>query len=295
MNRNRLAPRTLCALLVVLACTEHSETALEPSGAKSGAASPVLLAVGDIAGCPSGYKDEAVSNLVSGISGTIALLGDLVYDDGTTKEFQNCYAPSWGRHLSRSRPAPGNHEYHTSNASPYYNYFGSRAGPAGKGYYTFTLGSWRIYSLNSERNLSAQASWLKSQLAAHPSKCVLAFWHKPLFTSGKNSPETAMRPLFTVLYNAGAEIVLNAHNHGYDRFAPQDPSGKAASRGIRQFVVGTGGSKLYGFGSPRRNSQVRYAGGHGVLKLDLGGESYSWRYVSVPGKSFTDSGSGSCR
>jgi hypothetical protein len=157
------------------------------------------------------------------------------------------------------------------------------------------LGSWHIVVLNSERNTRAQATWLKTDLARNRNRCTLAYWHKPLFTSGKHAPSSNMRPLFSLLYGAGAEVVLSSHNHQYERFAPQSPSGRRDyARGIRQFVVGTGGGNLYPFRGKKPNSQVRYNGGHGVLKLTLSEGSYSWRFVSVAGKRFTDSGSGRC-
>lgn len=165
----------------------------------------VLLAAGDIAGCAEHYQDEVTAKFVDTLPGTIALLGDVVYQHGTRWQFRNCYHPSWGRLLSRSRPSPGNHEYRTNEAAPYYEYFGSRAGPSGKGYYTYRLGAWRIYSLNSERNLAEQETWLKAHLAANPSKCILAYWHKPLYTSGRVPPTPAVRPLFDAFYRAGAE------------------------------------------------------------------------------------------
>jgi acid phosphatase type 7 len=251
-----------------------------------------VISAGDIASCSSSFRDEATAGLVEGISGTVLTLGDHAYPDGTTANFR-CYNASWGKFKSRTRPTPGNHEYHTSGAAPYYSYFGARAGPSGRGYYSFNLGGWHIVSLNSERLSSAQERWLKADLAAHPTKCTLAFWHKPLFTSGRHAPATAMRPLFRILYDAGAEIVLSGHNHNYERFAPQTPSGNASSsRGITQFVVGTGGASLYDFTRLTPNSKARYKG-HGVLKLDLKATSYSYSFVALSGSS-KDSGSGTC-
>ncbi|HEU4680528.1 MAG TPA: metallophosphoesterase [Gemmatimonadales bacterium] len=267
-----------------------------PPNAASAATSVVVVAAGDIATCNSS-GDEATARLLDKISGTVLALGDLAYPDGTASNFSKCYRPSWGRHRSRTRPTPGNHEYHSSGAAPYYSYFGSRAGPARRGYYSYNLGSWHIVVLESEANRTAQVSWLKADLAANRRRCTLAYWHRPLFTSSsKHGPFTAMRPLFTILYNAGADLVLSAHNHQYERFYPQTPTGApSSSRGIRQFVVGTGGAGLYGFRStPARNSQKRYKGGYGVLKLTLNDASYSWRFISVAGKTFSDAGSASC-
>jgi acid phosphatase type 7 len=256
----------------------------------------VLVGAGDIAACNSD-GDEATAQLLDEIEGTVITLGDNAYPDGTESDFSRCYGPSWGRHLSRTRPAPGNHDYHSTGAAPYFAYFGTRAGPAGKGYYSYDHGSWHIVALNSERSLTAQASWLEADLAATPRLCTLAYWHNPLFTSGSvHGPATNMRPLFAILYEAGADVVLSAHNHQYERFGPQTPAGDADSAaGIRYFVVGTGGAGLYDFKpTPARNSQVRYNGGYGVLKLTLSDSSYSWQFISVAGKTFSDTGSTAC-
>ena len=260
--------------------------------------STVLVGAGDIADCSS-TGDEATANLLNNISGTVFTAGDNAYPDGTTTDFSQCYQPSWGRHKSRTRPSPGNHDYNTSGAAPYYVYFGSNAGPTGRGYYSYDIGAWHIISLNSNISMasgSAQETWLVSDLAATSKTCVLAYWHHPRFSSSDhhgNQPQT--QPLWEALYNARAEIVISAHDHTYERFSPQRPDGTAdASRGIREFVVGTGGRDLYTFGPPQPNSLVRYNSTFGVLKLTLGSGSYSWQYIPVSGGSFTDSGSGTC-
>jgi hypothetical protein len=254
-----------------------------------------LVAAGDIASCSTTDGDAATARLVNAIPGTAATLGDNAYPDGTASNYR-CYNATWGQFKSRTRPVPGNHEYHTSGAWPYFSYFGSRAGPAGRGWYSYNLGAWHIVALNSEKSLSEQATWLRADLAAHRTKCTLAYWHRPLYTSGSaHGPYTPMRPIFRILYDAGAEIVLGGHNHEYERFAPQNADGRAdGARGVRQFVVGTGGAGLYGFGSAKPNSQKRYSGGYGVLKLTLSAGGYAWRFISVAGKSFTDSGTGAC-
>jgi calcineurin-like phosphoesterase family protein len=266
-----------------------------PDAASALAAAPVtVVAAGDIAGCGSANRDEATAKLVHRIGGTVLVLGDNAYPDGTAADYR-CYNASWGRFKSRTRPTPGNHEYHTAGAAPYFSYFGSRAGPAGKGYYSFNLGSWHIVSLNSEGNILTQAKWLKADLAANKTKCTLAYWHRPTFTSGAvHGPFLPMRLLFGILYQAGADVVLSGHNHQYERFAPQNPIGRAdPSRGITQFVVGTGGfHSLYNFTSPKPNSQVRYKG-WGVLKLDLRAGRYSYTFVPVSGR-FRDKGTRRC-
>jgi hypothetical protein len=283
------------ALAVAFACAEQAGVLMQPSEQQSEAeASAILLAVGDIAGCADHYKDEVTAELVAGIPGTIALLGDLVYQNGTRWQFRNCYDPSWGRVLSRSRPVPGNHEYRTDQAGPYYEYFGSLAGPAGKGYYTYTLGSWRIYALNSERLIAEQTTWLKAHLAANPSKCILAYWHKPLYTGGRNPNEPTVRPLFDALFKAGAEVVLSGHNHHYERFAPQNANGRYRARGTRQFVIGTGGAQLEGFVTIQPNSERRYVEGWGVLRMTLSPGKYGWKFLPVLGAASADTGSANC-
>jgi hypothetical protein len=255
----------------------------------------VLVGAGDIAGCASAYDDEATAALVARIRGAVFTLGDNAYPNGRTQDY-SCYGASWGAFKDRTYPSPGNHDYRTADGAPYFAYFGDRAGPPGRGWYSYDLGGWHIVSLNSERDLDAQAVWLAADLAAHPARCTLAYWHRPLFTSGRRHPPYApMRPIFQVLYEAGADLVLSGHNHQYERFAPQDPNGRADSaRGIREFVVGTGGDALYTFRAPAPNSEVRYNGGHGVLKLTLYPDRYAFQFVSVAGKEFGDSGGGEC-
>ena len=291
----RLFAVSACAATAALGCDDHSETAMHPSDAPAAAEAPaILLAAGDIAGCADHYRDEVTAELLAGLPGTIAPLGDVVYQNGTRWQFRNCYHPSWGRVLARSRPTPGNHEYRTTEASPYYEYFGAQAGPPGKGYYSYTLGTWQIYSLNSERNIAEQTAWLKAHLATNKSRCILAYWHKPLYTSGEVPPTPEVRPMFDALYRAGAEVVLNGHQHNYERFAPQDADSNHKARGTRQFVIGTGGAQLEGFVSVAKNSKVRYVAGHGVLRMNLSPGMYSWNFLPVAGAPPADSGAANC-
>jgi len=225
--------------------------------------------------------------------------GDNAYDSGTLTEYNNYYNPNWGRHKARTKPSPGNHEYNTSGATGYFDYFGSLAGPYGRGYYSYDLGSWHVVSLDSEISMavgSAQEQWLRTDLAASTKPCTLAYWHKPLFTSGSNhAPETATRPLFQALYDYNAEVVVNGHNHQYERFAPQNPTGGADStRGIREFVAGMGGASHYSFGTIQPNSQARNSDTYGVLKFTLHNNSYDWQFVPEAGKTYTDSGTTTC-
>jgi acid phosphatase type 7 len=289
---------TLGSLLTaaMLACTDQPGSEMSPTGASAEVEVPaIVLAVGDITGCPHWYKDEATAAMVAQMPGTILALGDVVYQNGTPWEFRNCYDPSWGPLRSRTRPAPGNHEYRTDQAWVYYDYFGERAGPPGKGYYTFTHGTWRIYSLNSERNIPEQTTWLRKHLRENPSKCVLAYWHKPYYTSGPVPPTPAVRPLFLELWRARADVVLNGHQHSYERFDPQDADSSYRADGVRQFVIGTGGAQLEPPIAPlAKHSRVHYVKGWGVLELKLSPGKYSWRFVPIPGSPKADSGSANC-
>jgi hypothetical protein len=261
----------------------------------------VLLAAGDIASCSSS-GDEVTARLLDGLPGTIAALGDLAYQNGTATEFARCFGPSWGRHRERIRPAIGNHEYGSAGAAPYFRYFGASAGDPGRGYYSYDLGAWHVVVLNSNCGLvgcqagSAQERWLRADLAANPRACTLAYWHHPLFTSGANHPgEVRVRPLFQALSDAGADVVLSGHNHNYERFAPQSPAGRPdPARGIREFVVGTGGGGHYAFGTIQPNSEVRNQNAYGVLRMTLHASSYDWQFVPEPGRSFHDSGTNAC-
>jgi hypothetical protein len=258
----------------------------------------VLVGAGDIADCGTS-GDEATANLLDNIAGTVFTAGDNAYNDGSPTNYSQCYAPTWGRHRARTRPSPGNHDYRTSGASGYFDYYGSNAGPAGLGYYSYNLGNWHIISLNSNIDMSAgspQEQWLRADLAASNKPCTLAYWHHPRFSSGSHHGSSPTpQPLWQALYDARAEVVISGHEHNYERFAPQTPTGSAdASRGIREFVVGTGGTDFYPSGTPIANSQVRNTGTWGVLKLTLSSNRYTWQFIPVAGKTFTDSGSGTC-
>ena len=264
---------------------------------------PVLVGAGDIAACGSQFTgDEATAALLDTISGTVVTLGDTVYPSGTADQFSQCYDPTWGRQKARTRPAPGNHDYLSANATPYFQYFGSAAGEPGKGYYSYDLGTWHIIALNSNcggvggcDSASPEYQWLVADLAAHPASCTLAYFHHPRFSSGPHGNNTFVQPFWQALYDAGAEVVLNGHDHDYERFAPQTPTGAAdAQRGMREFVVGTGGYSHYALGAPVANSQVGNDDTFGVLKLTLHHDSYDWQFVPEAGHTFTDSGTGAC-
>ncbi len=261
------------------------------------AADPVVVGAGDISDCGSA-EDEATAQLLDDIPGTVLTFGDNAYSSGSAAQYRDCYGPTWGRHKSRTKPSPGNHEYETSGAAGYFGYFGGAAGPAGKGWYSYDLGSWHIVVLNSNcgdvgcGSSSAQVTWLRADLAANAGEHVIAYWHHPRFSSGEHGNDDSVQPFWDALYAAGADIVLNGHDHDYEQFAPQDPRGNAdAAHGIREFVVGTGGRELRGRGSTEKNSQT-FSATYGVLKLTLHANSYDWRFVPIAGESYTDAGTG---
>jgi hypothetical protein len=273
---------------------------------------PVFVGSGDIASC-NRTADEATAKLLDHIvagapaTTTVFTTGDNAYESGTASEFTNCYHPNWGRHKAITRPTVGNHEYYTlQNASGYFDYFGAKAGNSTEGYYSFDLGQWHIVALNSMCEkvggcgaTSPMVEWLERDLAANPRTCTLAYFHHPLFSSGSSSGgNSKMKPTWQALYAARADVVLNGHVHNYERFAPQTPSGTADSaKGIREFVIGTGGYSLNSFKTTVANSQVRNANSFGVLKLTLHPTGYDWEFVAVDGTvdgRTADSGTGSC-
>jgi uncharacterized protein YjdB len=256
----------------------------------------VLVGAGDIGSC-IGDGDEATAKLLDRIPGTVFAAGDNVYKSGTAAEFANCYGPTWGRHKARTRPVAGNHEYETPGATGYFGYFGAAAGDPDKGYYSYEVGSWHVVTLNSNLPAKAgtpQAQWLTADLEGHQTRCTVAIWHHPSFSSDSGS--TRMRDAWQILYDHGAEIVISGHHHNYERFAPQTATGVLdPSRGLRQFVVGTGGRSLGGkTGWSPPNTEIRYTEGFGVLKLTLHADWYEWEFVPVAGTSFTDEGSARC-
>jgi 3',5'-cyclic AMP phosphodiesterase CpdA len=228
-------------------------------------------------------------------------LGDHAYERGTAEEFRDCYGPRWGRFKDRTRPSPGNHDYLTNNGQAYYDFFGDAAGPKGKGYYSYELGTWHIIALNSTVDASGrsdQMKWLKDDLAAHHTACMLAYWHIPVFSSGPHGQDlreaARMLDVWHVLYQYGVDVVVNGHDHDYERFALQDFDGKPDPKGIREFVVGTGGGGLYEFKRPKPNSEVRNNRSYGVIKFTLRATDYSWDYVPGAGEQFHDSGTAAC-
>jgi hypothetical protein len=279
------------------------------------ASDPVIAAAGDIAcdprspsfksggGTPTECRQRYTSNLLvdAGLSAVLPL-GDTQYENGAYRKLEQSYDPTWGRVKAITHPAVGNHEYLVGGARGYFRYFGAAAGDRTKGYYSFDIGAWHLVALNSNCPQvggcgpgSPQVTWLRQDLATHPVPCVLAYWHHPRFSSGPHGSEPTYSTFWEELYNAGAEVVLNGHDHDYERFAPQAPNGSSdTTYGIREFVVGTGGKTHYGFTKTESNSEVRNGDTFGVLKLTLRPMSYDWQFVPEPGASFTDSGSTPC-
>jgi hypothetical protein len=273
----------------------------------------VIAAAGDIV-CGTGSRgnacrDRQTADLLREIEPDVVLpLGDLQYETGTYPDFINFYDVTWGKMAPISRPVPGNHEYESPNARPYFDYFNGLSaftGPAGdrdKGFYSYNLGEWHLIALNSECARiggcgpgSPQGNFLKADLAANRRTCTLAYWHHPLFSSGQNGNNGHMLPTWQILYDAGVDVVLNGHDHSYERFAPQNPATRAdPDRGIRQLVVGTGGRNLTPFPTIQPNSEVRDNTSFGVLRMRLHSTSYDWRFLSITGMSLADQGAGVC-
>jgi calcineurin-like phosphoesterase family protein len=293
-----------------------------PTTVVTTASDPVIAAAGDIAcdptessfndglGTSGSCRQKYTSDLLLGTGLTRVLtLGDAQYENGALEKFQLSYDQSWGRVRGITAPVPGNHEYSTGGATGYFDYFnglGNSTGPAGdrtRGYYSYNLGAWHLIALNSNCSQvggcgagSPQEQWLRSDLTANTAACTLAYWHHPLFSSGVYSPGiSATRPLFQALYDYGADVVLNGHDHNYERFAPQDPAGSLdLARGIREFIVGTGGRGHNLQGTPIPNSEVRNSDSFGVLRLTLHPNGFDWQFAPEAGKTFTDAGNDSC-
>ncbi|MEO7455626.1 MAG: PKD domain-containing protein [Gemmatimonadaceae bacterium] len=313
------SPLVALAIVALYGCTGTDSPTNAPAPAAiardvTGNADPVIVAAGDIA-CGTGTaagtpcRQAAVANVIGSIHPDAVLpLGDNQYENGTLAEFNSFYGPTWGAYKSITRPAVGNHEYQTANASGYFDYFngvGVQSGPAGdrgKGYYSYDLGAWHLIALNSNCGSvggcgagSAQETWLRADLAAHPAACTLAYWHHPRFSSGVHGNDASTQALWQALYNAKADVVLAGHDHNYERFAPQTATGTLDNaNGVRSFVVGTGGKEQRAMGTTVANSQLRSNTSFGVLKLTLHPTSMDWQFVPVPGDPLNDAGSAAC-
>jgi hypothetical protein len=270
------------------------------------AATASMVAMSDVAGCTSSHQptgSSGTANVIDDLSGPLAVVGDEVQGQSTTlQDFRNCYHPRWGQFNGRARPVPGNHEYLTSGAKGYFDYFGSRGGPRGKGYYAYTVGDWQVLALNSNcGNIggcgpgSAMHSWLKSTLAGSSARCQLAYWHHPRWSHGYHGQNKAVGPLFQLLYNDGVELVLNGHEHAYQRFPALGPSGDKVSDGVVEIVLPSAGASFHGWGAKAGPAPVvRNNNTFGVVALTLRSDGWSSRFVPAPGGSFRDSASGSC-
>jgi hypothetical protein len=272
--------------------------ALAACGGDGGPGHTSIVAAGDIASC-FWRGDEATARLLDDIGGVVVTLGDNVYPSGTDREFEQCYDRSWGRHRDRTRPSVGNHEYRTKDASGYFNYFGARAGPRGKGWYSYDHEGWHLVALNSDEPLrrgSEQYRWLVADLARNRgTRCTLAYFHHPRWSSGKHGGAERVIEAWRALYDGGADVVLAGHDHHYERFAPMDAVGRLdRERGIRSFVVGTGGAPSYRMRATARNSEALGDDIRGVLRMVFRPDSYEWEFVSIPGRRFRDEGRGEC-
>lgn len=297
--------RIAAALALCVAAAVSSVVVPASLGRSSAAAAtsdPVLAAVGDIS-CAGGSAvtattcQQAATAALAKASDITAVqtLGDNQYYDGTSAQFASGYAKSWGAVKWKTHPAPGNHEYNTAGASGYYGYFGAAAGDPARGYYSYDLGAWHVVVLNSEISFAAgstQDTWFRNDLAAHPVRCTAAVWHEPVFSS--RGGDAGRLRLFTDAYNGGVDVVLNGHQHDYERFAPLAPSGAVDSaRGVREFVVGTGGYSVWRSSSALSTSRS-IGSSFGILRLTLHATSYDWRFVPIAGSSYTDAGTASC-
>jgi len=267
----------------------------------------VLVGAGDIASCKFLEGAEQTAKLIESIPGEVFAAGDLAYERGTAQEFKDCYDKTWGRFKARTHPSPGNHEFGSKDSSYYFDYWGDRAGPHGRGYYSFDLGVWHIISLNTNCGQmpggcstgADEETWLRKDLASHQSSCIIAFGHHALYSSGvfkNHALHPELRPLWQALFNAHADLMLAGHEHSYERFAPQDPNGNADPKtGIREIVVGTGGRSHDPLGFPTANSEKRNSDNFGVLKLTLWPGRYTWEFIPTDAvNGFRDSGVGVC-
>ena len=303
---SRQAGRSRAPRLLVTTAAEH-HTPLDPVVAAAGdiACDPRSRFLGTLRSC----RDRQTADVLADTDlAALLTLGDNQYEDGRLEAFRAVYDRSWGRFKHVTRPAVGNHEYLTRGAAGHFDYFngvGRHSGPAGdrdKGYYSFDVGAWHVIALNSVCDQvggchagSPQERWLRADLARHPVSCTLAYWHHPRFSSGQQSSSTRFMPFWTALYEAGADVVLAGHAHDYERFAPLTPEGVLdPARGIREFVVGTGGKNHYGFKTPQPHSEAADAITAGVLLLTLRADGYEWRFTPEAGGKFSDAGSAAC-
>ena len=282
--------------------TSQANAGASASGyaAPSASGDPVLVGAGDIADCGLD-SGAATAALLDTIEGTVFTAGDNAYPDGSAAQFRDCYAPTWGRQLARTKPVAGNHDWLTTGLAGYREYFGEKAGPADASWYSFALGAWHVIVLDSDCVFvggclpgSPQGVWLDADLKASTAQCTMAIWHHPRFSSGEHGNDASVWPFWDALYRAGADLVVNGHDHDYERFGTQDPAGREdKAAGIREFVVGTGGAVLRDFPTVAAHSEVRIPGTFGVIRFVLHPTSYEWSFIATSGE-VADSGSGPC-
>jgi hypothetical protein len=256
----------------------------------------VLLAVGDIGFCEH-QADDRVAELAAGLPGTIAMLGDNVYPQATAQVLRDCLQPAWGPMRDRIRPILGNHEYVGGSADAHFAFFGDAAGEPGKGWYSYSLGDWHVVALNSNLCLTDagcgpgtdQYDWLEEDVReadVADASCLLAYWHHPLLSSGRHGGVPEVRPLWSLVADAGVDVTLHGHDHTYERLSVD---------GVESFVVGTGGRSLYLWErDPLPETRARHDQNYGLLYLVLGDGTFSWEFLPLGQTTFTDSGSGDC-
>lgn len=306
--RQLLASSSLVFALVLSACPSTKSTAsrldVTPGCGKGVPCSVRVAAAGDVSLPALGGQVVTYALLADAGYDAVLALGDLQYPKGERELFEQFFHSSWGQLGDRLKPVPGNHEYGTPGAQGYFAYFGARAGPEGKGYYSFDLGPWHFVALNSSDGEckavacgpgSEQITWLEADLAKSHAKCTVAYWHHPRFSSGPHGNNAVMETFWRTLEKGGADLVLTGHDHLYERFAPQHADGAAADDGLRSFVVGTGGATLYPLRETKANSEVRVGEELGVLELTLRAADYSWRFLPARGGPALDQGSARCR
>ena len=301
----------LAACRAVQAETPSASATSEPSrtpAATSEASSPnspdeaeevVVVAAGDIATCDSDDDARTAALIAEREDAIVATLGDNVYPEGSDQTYAECYGPTWGAFLDRTRPTIGNHDDERDGGAAYYRYFGERAGPAGSGWYSYDAGAWHVIVLNSNCGDvacgvgSPQHAWLVADLAESDAACTLAYWHHPRFSSGPHGNDGNVAPFWDALAAADADVVLGGHDHLYERFAPQAPSAEASPDGIREFTAGTGGRSHYEQERSTPNSELVIDDAFGILELRLGTDAYEWSFVTVDG-AIADTGSDVC-
>jgi hypothetical protein len=297
-------------LLAAFACKPRVSTtppvASAPASLVALTGASVLIGAGDIAACDS-KGDEATARIVDSVlradsavkvHDEVFLLGDNAYPSGSASDYALCFTPSWGDTarliMKNVRPSPGNHEHLSNRAAPYYEYFGGRAGSSKKGYYSYDIGEWHVIVLNSEivvnsgfspEEVKEQQDWLADDVKNHKQKCAVAYWHHPRFSSGWHGSDPRIGAFWDILYAGGVDLVLNGHDHEYERFLPQTPTAIVDSvNGMTEFVVGTGGGELRGFKRTVPNSAMRIQGHYGVLKLTLGSTEWHSAFIDTDGR-----------